>query len=116
VIVWIAPWMAIFLVDWVLRGRRYVPAELQRTDRGGLYFRRGGVHWPAVVAHLLGGAAAVLTINTTFYASPVSRATGGADFSVFAGIVVAGVAYLVLAGGSVRRERVTQERLLSVTA
>ncbi|MGH8917689.1 MAG: purine-cytosine permease family protein, partial [Actinomycetes bacterium] len=56
VIVWIAPWMAIFLVDWVLRGRRYVPAELQRTDRGGLYFRRGGVHWPAVVAHLLGGA------------------------------------------------------------
>ena len=27
VIAWIAPWMAIFLVDWLLRRRRYVPAR-----------------------------------------------------------------------------------------
>ena len=53
VIVWIAPWTAIFLVDWVLRRRRYVPAELQRGS-GGLYWRKGGIHWPAIVAQLLG--------------------------------------------------------------
>src|SRR6202034_844265 len=38
VIVWIAPWAAIFLVDWWMRKSRYVPAELQRTDKGGLYY------------------------------------------------------------------------------
>ena len=31
VIVWIAPWCAIFLVDWALRRFRYVPSELQNT-------------------------------------------------------------------------------------
>ena len=40
VIAWIGPWMAIFLVDWLLRRQRYVPAELQRTDSGGLYWRQ----------------------------------------------------------------------------
>ncbi len=113
VIVWIAPWMAIFLVDWVLRGGRYVPGELQRTDRDGLYWRHHGVHWPAVLSHVLGGLAAALTISTTFYTSPVTRATGGADFSVFAGIVVGGVAYLVMAGASVRREGLIQDQLLA---
>src|SRR5271170_5362937 len=38
VIVWIAPWAAIFVVDWLLRRRRYVPGELQKTGRGGLYW------------------------------------------------------------------------------
>ena len=33
VIVWIAPWVAIFLVDWALRRWRYVPSELQNTGR-----------------------------------------------------------------------------------
>ncbi len=42
VIVWIAPWLAIFLVDWAMRKFRYVPRELQRTDRGGLYYANGG--------------------------------------------------------------------------
>ena len=47
VIVWIAPWCAIFLVDWVLRRYRYVPSELQKTGRDSLYWRRWG--------HLLAG-------------------------------------------------------------
>ena len=37
VIVWIAPWVAIFLVDWGLRRYRYVPSELQKTGKDGLY-------------------------------------------------------------------------------
>ena len=39
VICWIAPWCAIFLVDWVLRRYRYLPAELQKTDRTSVYWR-----------------------------------------------------------------------------
>jgi purine-cytosine permease-like protein len=114
VIAWIAPWMAIFLVDWLLRRTRYVPAELQRTDRGGLYWRRGGVHWPALVAQALGTTASVLAINQTFYVGPIARVAGGggADFSVFTGILVGGLVYLVLAGASVRKEADVQDRLL----
>ena len=59
VIVWIAPWCAIFLVDWVLRRYRYVPGELQKTGRDSLYWRTGGVHWPAIVAQLVGMFAAI---------------------------------------------------------
>jgi purine-cytosine permease-like protein len=115
VIAWIAPWMAIFLVDWLLRRRRYVPAELQRTDSGGLYWRTGGVHWPAIVAQILGTVASVLAFNQTFYAGPMARAFGGggADFSVFTGILVGGLVYYGLARVSVRREADAQERLLS---
>jgi purine-cytosine permease-like protein len=114
VIAWIAPWMAIFLVDWLLRRRRYAPLELQRTDPGGLYWRTGGVHWPAVVAQALGTVASILAFNQTFYAGPIARAFGGggADFSVFTGVLVGALAYFLLARVRVSREADEQDRLL----
>ena len=112
VIVWIAPWSAIFLVDWALRRYRYVPGELQR-ERGGLYWRNGGVHWPAVVAQLVGMFAALMGLSQSFYEGLLSSHTGGADFSVFFGLGVGGLAYLLLAGRGVRREAVLQGELLA---
>jgi nucleobase:cation symporter-1, NCS1 family len=112
VIVWIGPWTAIYLVDWLLRRYRYAPRELQR-QRGGLYWRGNGVHWPAMAAQALGMLAAVMALDTSFYVSPISSATGGADFSVFMGMGVAALAYLVLAGRAVRREADAQAALLS---
>ncbi len=115
VICWIAPWVAIFLVDWGMRKWRYVPGELQRTDRGGLYWGKGGVHWPAIVAQVAGSTASVLALDQSFYAGPIARAAGGggADFSVFTGIVAAAVVYLVLAGKSVGRQVQQQETMLA---
>ncbi|MCU4186033.1 cytosine permease [Acidiferrimicrobium sp. IK] len=104
VIAWIGPWMAIFLVDWVLRRYRYPVGELQRTDRGSLFWSRGGVRWAAVGSWILGCAASVLAFNQTFYVGPISTLATGADLSVFTGIAVAGVAYLLLAGRQVRKE------------
>jgi len=104
VICWIAPWCAIFLVDWALRRFRYLPDELQKTDRSSLYWRKGGLHWPALVAQAIGSVAAVLALDTPFYESPISHATGGADFSIFMGLGVGGLTYLLLAGRSVRKE------------
>jgi purine-cytosine permease-like protein len=114
VIAWIAPWMAIFLADWLLRRQRYVPSELQRTDSGGLYWRWGGVHWPALVAQVLGTVASVLAFNQSFYVGPIARIAGegGADFSVFTGILVGGLAYLLLAGRRVRQEAHAHQRVL----
>jgi NCS1 family nucleobase:cation symporter-1 len=114
VIAWIAPWMAIFLVDWVLRRYRYDAASLQRTDPGGLYWRKGGIHWPAIIAQALGSLASVFAISQTFYVGPIARAASGADFSVFTGIGVGGLAYLILSWRSVRAEADEQDRRLAV--
>jgi nucleobase:cation symporter-1, NCS1 family len=104
VICWIAPWCAIFLVDWALRRFRYVPSELQKTDRSSIYWRHGGIHLPGIIAQILGTVAAVMALDTSFYVSPISNATGGADFSIFMGLGVGGLSYLLLAWKSVRRE------------
>jgi purine-cytosine permease-like protein len=112
VICWIAPFCAIFLVDWVLRRYRYVPSDLQKTDRSSVYWRNGGVHWPGIVAQVLGSVAAVMALDTLFYVSPISNATGGADFSIFMGLGVGGLSYLILAGRSVRREELAHRALL----
>jgi purine-cytosine permease-like protein len=108
IIVWLAPWCAIYLVDSWLRRNRYDHAALL-TERGGLYFRSGGVHWPAIAAQVAGGVAAYLWLNASsggVLASigPLSRLTSGSDFSVFTGLLVGGLVYYVLASGPVRAE------------
>ena len=94
VIVWIAPWGAIFLVDWALRRYRYVPSELQNTGRTSLYWRKGGIFWPALVAQLIGMFAAISALSATFHLPQwlnlvtyhTRDAYGyGGDFSVFLG-------------------------------
>lgn len=121
VIVWIAPWCAIYLIDWAMRGFRYVPSELQRTDRGGLYWRSGGIFWPAVVAQAAGMYAACSGLAATFSIPPwlnaVTYATRdthdlGADFSIFLGLGVGGLVYLVLGWRGVRDQSRRQGLLL----
>ena len=121
VIVWIAPWAAIFLVDWVMRRYRYVPAELLRTDKGGLYYRNGGVFWPAIIAQLVGMFAAISGLSATFslphwlneitYTS--SPSGFGADFSVFLGMGVGALVYVVLGWNGVRKQADEQDRRLA---
>lgn len=118
VIVWIAPWAAIYLTDWAMRRYRYHPGELQRTDRFGLYFRRHGIFWPAVVAQLAGMYAAMSSLATTFslpswlnwVTATTKDASGyGADVSVFAGMAVAACLYLVLGWPGVRQQAARQD-------
>ena len=71
IIVWLGPWCAIYLTDWLLRRGRYDPAALQ-DERGGRYFRGGGVHWPAIIAQAVGMVAAAAWLNA--YSPYVSAA------------------------------------------
>ncbi|HEX6857501.1 MAG TPA: cytosine permease [Streptosporangiaceae bacterium] len=104
IIVWLGPWCAIYLTDWLLRRGRYDPAALLDV-RGGRYFRRGGVHWPAIIAQAAGMAAAMLWLNAaTPYVSVLSRSAGLSDFSVFTGFAVGGIVYWLLARRAVRAE------------
>ncbi|HXA74405.1 MAG TPA: cytosine permease [Acidimicrobiales bacterium] len=118
VIVWIAPWCAIFLVDWVLRRYRYVPSELQKTGQDSLYWRKGGIHWPAWAAQLLGMFAAISALSTTppftlpHWLNEVTYHNQGADFSIFMGLGVGGLVYAVLSWRGLRNESDAQDRLL----
>ena len=107
IVVWLGPWFAILLVDYLLRRGRY-DADSLASGHGGLYWRNGGVNWKALIAQALGMVAALLWIDAAFYVpafiGPLSKATGGADFSWAVGILVGGLAYLVLSTGSIGRE------------
>jgi nucleobase:cation symporter-1, NCS1 family len=115
VIAWIAPWLAIFLIDWWMRRSRYVASELQRTDRGSLYWASGGVNWPAIIAQAVGTTLSVLSLDQLFYVGPIARAfgAGGADVSVFTGLLGGGLVYVVLGWRTVRKQSAAQDQLLA---
>ena len=111
IILWLGPWCAIYLVDCWLRKNRYDHLALL-NDRGGRYFRTGGIHWPALIAQITGGVAAAMWLNafsttSLSYVGPLAGRIGGSigsDFSVFIGLIVGGVLYYVLASRQVRAE------------
>jgi cytosine/uracil/thiamine/allantoin permease len=104
IIVWLGPWCAIYLIDSWLRRNRYDQAALL-NERSGRYFRNGGVHWPAIIAQVVGMVAAALWLNAySPYVSPLSSRVDGSDFSVFMGLFFGGVTYWLLARKSVRAE------------
>jgi nucleobase:cation symporter-1, NCS1 family len=107
IILWLGPWCAIYLVDSWLRKNRYDSASLL-NEKGGLYYRRGGFHWPALVAQALGMVAAAFWLNAySPYVGPLASRIGGSlgsDFSVFIGLIVGGLVYWALAGRAVRAE------------
>ncbi len=123
IIVWIAPWLGVFLTDWLIRRFRYNAAELQRTDKGGLYWAAGGVNWNAIIAFVVGLVLATMAFSKApppvnfplHWMTPISNHygaeycdgttaagcglqgwTGGADFSVYFGIFGAAIVYFVL--------------------
>ena len=103
-LIWIAPWVSIYLVDYFLRRGRYDSPALMDTGRG-LYFRAGGIHVAGVTAQLIGMGAAALWLNAyPAWISPLSNHTGDSDFSVFSGALVGGGIYYLLARRSVRKE------------
>jgi purine-cytosine permease-like protein len=103
-LIWIAPWATIYIVDYFLRRGRYSPRGLMRTA-GGIYWRSGGFNVPGLTAQLIGMIATASWLNAyPAWTSPLSDHTGGADFSVFMGALFGGGTYYLLARRSVRTE------------
>jgi nucleobase:cation symporter-1, NCS1 family len=140
IIVWIAPWFGIYIIDWIMRKYRYNPAELQRTDKDGLYFNGStGVNWNAIIAFVVGMVCSTIAfskapppVNFPFHwMTPISNHYGascasslvhgvctagwygGADFSVPTGIIVGALVYFVLEKltGNVARQVKRQKEL-----
>jgi nucleobase:cation symporter-1, NCS1 family len=99
-VIWIASWSAIYMVDaWdrlSLRKQGYSGADLFRV-RSGQYWYRNGVNWAAVACWVVGSLGAFLFTNSTLWASPLTKWwLGGADISVFVGLVLTGALYLAV--------------------
>ena len=105
VMVWIAPWSAIFLVDWTLR--RHAEGRYHREalflHGPGPYWGTGGYRLPALLALLVGAAVSLLCINTAVYTGPIAAALGGADLSIPVGFLVGGVIYWAAARSEITR-------------
>jgi NCS1 family nucleobase:cation symporter-1 len=94
---WTAPWAAIIIVDYFLRRGRY-QADAWRKWGSGAYWYDNGIFSPGVIALVAGTAASVLFSNSPSYVSPLMRDyLGWGDLSFEFGLLVAGLAYYVLA-------------------
>ena len=86
------PWTAINLIDfYVVRRGHYAIMEIFNPH--GLYRRW---QWRGLTAYAVGFASMTPFFSTAIYTGPVASAAGGADFSIFVGLVVSGGLYYLL--------------------
>jgi NCS1 family nucleobase:cation symporter-1 len=110
-LIWIAPWVAIYLTDSLLRKSRYDSAGLMDTAKG-IYYRNNGVHWQGIAAQLIGMVAAASWLSAyPAWTSPLTNTFDGSDCSVFMGALFGGVTYYLL-----NRKSVPMEAAASATA
>ena len=103
-LVWISPFVGVYLTDWALRGGYYDPVSLLRP-RGGLYWSSNGIRWPAAIAQLAGMTASFMWLSAyPVWQGPLTTATGGSDWDILFGGGIAALIYLVFASRRVREE------------
>ena len=89
------PWTAVNLVDYFfVRKGVYVIGEIFKKD--GIYGRWG---WRGNTAYIIGLAAMVPFFVTTPYVGPIAKSLGSVDYSLFVGLPVSAIAYLILSKG-----------------
>jgi NCS1 family nucleobase:cation symporter-1 len=101
-IIFLAPWCAIYLTDAWLRRNTYNPAGLLARV-GGPYWYQGGFNPAGLIALIAGMVASALWLNSTLLQGPLSRLFNNSDMSVFTGFIVAGVLYWILSRSLISR-------------
>ncbi|WP_037080151.1 purine-cytosine permease family protein [Pseudonocardia spinosispora] len=91
-VIWLAPWVAVYLTDWWLRRGRYDLDSLADPE-GGRYRGAAGFGVPGLVAQAVGMVAAALWVSSSTYVGPLAHLTGDADLSIPAGLVTSAFLY-----------------------
>lgn len=87
IVYWTCPWLAVVLVDYFLRKGQYPMEEFMKWKDGKFWYGTG-IFWPALLSFIGGICFSLLFANSTLYASPLMlNYFGGADFSLFVGIL-----------------------------
>lgn len=95
-IIFLAPWCAIYLTDALMRRNTYDSVGLLARI-GGPYWYQGGLNPAGLLAMLGGMIASALWLNSTLLQGPLSHLFSNSDMSVFTGFIVGGVLYWLLA-------------------
>jgi purine-cytosine permease-like protein len=95
-VVILAPSMALYVADIVLRRNRYDGRALHDETAAGRYWYRGGFNLAGTIAFALGIIASILCVNSSVYKGPLAHALGGADLSFLAGPIVTAAVYATL--------------------
>jgi nucleobase:cation symporter-1, NCS1 family len=95
-IIFLAPWCAIYLTDAWLRRNTYDSAGLLARI-GGPYWYQGGFNPAGLLAMIGGMIASALWLNSPLLQGPLSHLFGGSDASIFTGFIVGGILYWILA-------------------
>ena len=119
-IVWIAPFGGVWLMDGLLRRWTYDPVDIHAVAAGpaGRYWGWHGINPRGFAAMLSGSAVCLLTVNSPIFQGPLSKALDGADLSWILGPPVAAAVYFLIAraqrpcerGGSRKPHRRGRER------
>jgi NCS1 family nucleobase:cation symporter-1 len=102
-IVWLAPFGAVWITDGLMRRWRYDPAEIHDVTARSEYWGWHGLGVRGWLALLVGVVVCVLTMNAPIFQGPVSEALAGADLSWTLGPLVSAVVYWALARGAQSR-------------
>jgi purine-cytosine permease-like protein len=88
------PWTAVNLVDYFLvRRGHYVIADIFKPD--GIYGRWG---WRGIIAYLIGFIAMIpFFVVGTWFTGPIAKQLNSTDLSIFIGLPVSAIAYILLA-------------------
>jgi len=105
-IILLAPWASILLVDYYVRKGRYDSAALHTWGRGA-YWYQGGFNWPALGVYLIGVLASMMFASTTLWTGPLVKYVGGADLSIFTGLLLTGLLYYILATRQIDQARLS---------
>ncbi|MFM1825656.1 MAG: hypothetical protein RLZZ37_291 [Actinomycetota bacterium] len=89
------PWTAINLIDYFfVRKGSYVIKEIFKKD--GIY---GSWGWRGNLAYLIGILVMIPFFVTGPYVGPIAQSLGSVDYSIFVGLPVSAIVYLLLAKG-----------------
>ena len=96
------PWTAVNLIDYFfVRKGVYVIGEIFKKD--GIYGRWG---WRGNLAYAIGLLVMIPFFVTTPYTGPITKSLGSVDYSLFVGLPVSAIVYLILAKGiNLNKER-----------
>jgi purine-cytosine permease-like protein len=95
-VVWLAPFGAVWITDALLRRWRYDARAIHDVSPRSPYWGRHGVNVAAWIALLAGVAVCLLTINAPILQGPLSKALSGADLTWTVGPLVSAVVYWAL--------------------
>ena len=98
--IWLAPWVTVYLLDWVARHGTYHLSGLA-IESHGPYWGSGGVRWSGMAALLGGMLCSALFTNSGYLVGPLTRLlvdvpAAAPDLSIPAGVIASALIYLAL--------------------